>query len=181
MGSLRKARNNEDEPMKAPTPPRRVAVASLGSPENAEVTTAALSAPRVPSEFARGTGLPSISRGESPHIKDAHAEFRKGAHSRTLAFGALAVGLFAAMAYVARPAPEPAAEPLGPAPSVRAETFAIGTSQAPDRIAEPQVPTMESLAKKPEAAPEPAAMPAGIIPEKQFAAAFGAAAEQAKK
>lgn len=113
---------------------------------------------------------------ESPVVPDAHREFRRGGWGKTLGFVALAVVVLGGLGWLAQPEPkaEVPFERLYSPP--KQEEFAIGTSQGPDRIPEPELrhtPDRSSSAER-----EAPTRPSGIVPSKQFADEFKSQADK---
>ena len=107
---------------------------------------------------------------ESPVIKDAHHEFRRGGFLKPLGFIVLAAILLGGLTWLVQPPPkkEVPFERLYAPP--KQEDFAIGTSLPPDRIPEPVLrPTLEDPKPARTETPE---RPSGIVPQKQFADEF---------
>jgi hypothetical protein len=117
--------------------------------------------------------LPGV---ESPVVKDAHREFRRGGFRKTLGFVAVAVVILGGLTWLVKPEPkaEVPFERLYSPP--KQEQFAIGTSLPPDRIVEEEVrhtpdrPTQEVR--------EAPTRPSGIVPAKQFADEFKSRADK---
>lgn len=169
-----------------PSPPR-----PNRQPPTAPVPLAqggAAQAPTAPLPFAQGPATEDAGRQAKrnerrdldlgPLPREAHREFRKGTWSRPLLLGTLAAGLLTALTLLSGQKPKEqaktAARPLTAQPD---PAFTIGSSQAPDRIADVPVTQTSVRSRKTD---EPATRPSGIVPEKQFASEFKQRARQAE-
>jgi hypothetical protein len=155
---------------KGPAPPRKVA-----PPAPSDESSPSTKRPRRvvrPAEYEL-RAQPGV---ESPVIKDAHREFRRGSILRPLGFVLLAGLVLGGLIWFVRP-PEKKEVPFEQlyAPPKR-EPFAIGTSMAPDRIPEPEIRPMPE--KLPDRRIETPPRPSGIVPSKQFADEFKSQAEK---
>lgn len=143
----------------APTPePSEANPFLAGSPAPAPVSQVG-SSPRVvpPSQGAPLRVRPGV---EAPHVRDAHAEFRKGGWMKPLLFIVLAAGVIGGLFYGI-----PAEETKKPSPFAEtkdAPMAVIGASVSPEVIPDPTRPSLQNQNPEPkqyrqeEAAPPPA-------------------------
>jgi hypothetical protein len=154
---------------RAPAPPRKPA------PPEAAPDSRPTARPR---RVARSPSYQLVSRPgvESPDIKDAHREFRRGGWGKFLGLAGLAALILGGLTWLVKPAPKEAVpfEKLYSPP--QQEQFAIGTSLPPDRIPEPKI--RQTADKTPSERQEAAERPSGIVPQKQFANEFKSSAKK---
>jgi len=155
-------------PTAAPSAP------SPSAPRAAERAPASTGQPRV---IPPPAGAPLIVRvgAASPEVRDAHAEFRRGAWQRPLILVLVAAGVVFGMTLLPsadKEAPSPEELAKSPAPAV------IGRSLPPGRTTDEDVRAAEEkqLRAKPEESAAPAERPSDIPAERDFAGAFKAAA-----
>jgi hypothetical protein len=154
---------------KPPVPPRKPTVQEA-SPDSRPTAR--------PRRVARSPVYELVSRPgvESPNIKDAHREFRRGGWGKFLGFVGLAGLIIGGLTWLVKPAPKEKVpfEKLYSPP--KQEQFAIGTSLPPDRIADPKL--RQTPEKTPSERQESPERPSGIVPQKQFANEFKSSAEK---
>jgi hypothetical protein len=154
------------------------AAAPSASAPSATAPRAAAAAPAsTPRAIPPAVGAPLIVRpgAASPEVRDAHAEFRRGAWQRPLILVLVAAAVVAGMTLL--PSGEkatPTAVELSKAPPAAV----IGGSLPPGRTTDEDVRAAEQkqLQAKPNDATEPAERPSDIPAEGEFANAFKAKA-----